>query len=600
MSNTKLLVVRYLSIRKGVIVTPSLKYIVSLLKKYMNPYLPQVMLLAVLLLILSGIDILNPQIIRYYIEAVNEPVLNTRLILIASIVYIIVNLIHRVLFVIIRWISQNLAWSTTNDLRIDLTRHCINLDMKFHNQRKTGEMIERIDGDASTLSEFFSTFIIHFLGSFLLLAGILIAVFIESWIYGLIFLGFTIIALIALYLVRKVASPLWKKVRESTTALFGVIEENISGFEDIRANGADEFLMRRFHESAQTDFRNKSKAMIVSRVYYAVNILMGALLNIGILVASYFLADRLGIDGGVLFLLLSYGNNILRPLRLILWQLEQMQNSLANIDRIKEWFDIKSEITDEGNLLFPDEDINLEFDTLDFGYSEELFLKNINFNIEPGKKLGLVGRTGSGKTTIARLIFRLYDPNNGKIKINGLNSKKFPLSELRKNVAYVTQEVELFKASIKDNITFFDYDMTDEQVLRVLEDLGLKKWYDQLPKGLETVIFSEDLGLSAGEEQLLALTRAFLKNPKLVILDEASSRLDPATEKQVDLALEKLLEGRSAIIIAHRLATLQKVDDILILEKGEIVEYGSRAELVKNPNSHFSKLLQQGIQEVLT
>ncbi len=600
MSNTKLLVVRYLSIRKGVIVTPSLKYTVSLLKKYMNPYLPQVMLLAVLLLILSGIDILNPQIIRYYIEAVNEPVLNTRLILIASIVYIIVNLIHRVLFVIIRWISQNLAWSTTNDLRIDLTRHCINLDMKFHNQRKTGEMIERIDGDASTLSEFFSTFIIHFLGSFLLLAGILIAVFIESWIYGLIFLGFTIIALVALYLVRKVASPLWKKVRESTTALFGVIEENISGFEDIRANGADEFLMRRFHESAQTDFRNKSKAMIVSRVYYAVNILMGALLNIGILVASYFLADRLGIDGGVLFLLLSYGNNILRPLRLILWQLEQMQNSLANIDRIKEWFDIKSEITDEGNLLFPDEDINLEFDTLDFGYSEELVLKNINFNIEPGKKLGLVGRTGSGKTTIARLIFRLYDPNNGKIKINGLNSKKFPLSELRKNVAYVTQEVELFKASIKDNITFFDYDMTDEQVLRVLEDLGLKKWYDQLPKGLETVIFSEDLGLSAGEEQLLALTRAFLKNPKLVILDEASSRLDPATEKQVDLALEKLLEGRSAIIIAHRLATLQKVDDILILEKGEIVEYGSRAELVKNPNSHFSKLLQQGIQEVLT
>ena len=260
----------------------------------------------------------------------------------------------------------------------------------------------------------------------------------------------------------------------------------------------------------------------------------------------------------------------------------------------------ESEIIDEGNLLFPDEDIKLEFDALDFGYSEELVLKNINFNVEPGKKLGLVGRTGSGKTTIARLIFRLYDPNNGKIKINGLNSKKFPLRELRHNIAYVTQEFELFKASIKDNITFFDYDMTDEQVLQVINDLGLKKWYDQLPKGLESIVFSEDLGLSAGEEQLLALTRAFLKNPKLVILDEASSRLDPATERQVDTALEKLLEGRSAIIIAHRLATLQKVDDILILEKGEIVEYGSREELVKDPNSHFSKLLQQGIQEVLT
>ena len=228
-----------------------------------------------------------------------------------------------------------------------------------------------------------------------------------------------------------------------------------------------------------------------------------------------------------------------------------------------------------------------------------MVLQNISFNLEPGKKLGLVGHTGSGKTTIARLIFRLHDPINGKIKFNEYDSREFPLKNLRKNIAYVTQDVELFKASIKDNITFFDKEISDETILKVFQELGLMEWYNKLPNGLDTLIFSEELGLSAGEEQLLALTRAFLKNPKLVILDEASSRLDPATERHVDHALEKLLDNRSAIIIAHRLATLDKVDDILLLKKGEIIEYGSREELVKNPNSQFSILLQKGIEEVL-
>ncbi|MHA1531817.1 MAG: ATP-binding cassette domain-containing protein, partial [Candidatus Heimdallarchaeota archaeon] len=216
------------------------------------------------------------------------------------------------------------------------------------------------------------------------------------------------------------------------------------------------------------------------------------------------------------------------------------------------------------------------------------------------RKMGLVGQTGSGKTTLARLIFRLYDPKSGKIRVNGINTKNFPLKELRSNIAYVTQDVELFKASIRDNVTFFDKEIPEEIILEIFKDIGLEEWYNHLPNGLETIIKSEECGLSAGEEQLLALTRAFLKNPKIVILDEASSRLDPATERQIEIALEKLLQGRSAIIIAHRLTTLYKVDDILILSDGEMMEYGSREDLAKNPNSEFSQLLQKGIEEVLT
>ncbi|MCK5298055.1 MAG: ABC transporter ATP-binding protein [Candidatus Heimdallarchaeota archaeon] len=582
------------------VMSPSLKYTISLLRKYLKPYIGQVVILGFLLVLYNGIQIANPQIIRIYIDAVFAETLDTKAIMYASLMYIGFSLVHRGIYIVVRYLSQNLAWATTNDLRVDLTNHCMNLDMTFHNQYKTGEMIERIDGDSSSLSEFFSTFSIYFFGSLILLIGVLTAVFIEKWVYGVFFLGFAFLALIAFYFVRNVSSPLWKKARESTTALFGHIEESVSGLEDIKGNGADEFLMKRFHEVSQTDFKNKNKAMIVSRTYYAINVTMRAILNIGILVVSYYLAAFLDTSPGVIYLLLTYGTNLLWPLRLLLWQIEQLQNSLANIERINEFFQIETKIIDDGETVFPEGKVSLAFDNLDFGYSENLVLKDISFNLEPGRKIGLVGQTGSGKTTLARLVFRLYDPKSGKIRVNGINTRNFPLKELRSNVAYVTQDVELFKASIRDNVTFFDKEIPEEVILDIFKDIGLEKWYNDLPNGLETIILSDECGLSAGEEQLLALTRAFLKNPKIVVLDEASSRLDPATERQIEIALEKLLHGRSAIIIAHRLTTLHKVDDVLILSDGEILEYGTREELAKNPKSEFSQLLQKGIEEVLT
>ena len=579
---------------------PKLKEITALLKKYLRPYTRQVLVLTIILVAYNGLQVAFPQILKIYVEAVNAPTLDKNLILTSALVYVGLSIVFRGLFILLRWLSEELAWATTNDLRVDLTRHCISLDMSFHNHKKTGEMIERIDGDASTLSEFFSTFIIYFLGSFLLLTGILIAVYVEGWVYGLLFTGFAVIALIGFYFVRKVASPLWKRVRESTTQLFGNIEENISGLEDVRANGADLFIMKRFHVISQTNFKDKNKAMIFSRVYYIMNVLLWAMINLGILVLSYYLWDDLNMSVGTLYMLLTYGANLLWPLRLILWQLEQMQNSFANVERINEFYALKSKVKDDGEELLPEVEINLAFNKLDFGYSDEEFvLKNISFSLDNGRTLGLIGRTGSGKTTVARLIFRLYDPQNGSIEFNGINSKVYDLRNLRNNIAYVTQEVELFKASIKDNVTFFDKSIPDEKVIKTINQVGLGNWFEQLPHGLGTEIFSEDCGLSAGEEQLLALTRAFLKEPKIVILDEASSRLDPATEQQIDVALDKLIKGRSAIIIAHRLATLHKVDDILMLKDGEVVEYGSRIELAKDPNSKFSRLLKKGIEEVL-
>ncbi|MHA1188026.1 MAG: ABC transporter ATP-binding protein [Candidatus Heimdallarchaeota archaeon] len=581
--------------------SPTLKYTLSLLKKYLKSYKMLGFVVAFLLITFNVIQIFNPQIIRLYLNQVGADTLNTNALIWTSILYIGMNLIFRVVYVVLNWVSQELAWSTTNDLRVDLTRHCINLDMTFHNQHKTGEMIERIDGDASNLSAFFGEFIIQFISNFLLLTGVLIAVFIEGWVFGLSFLGFILLSALALYLVRKITVPLWKKVRVSTTALYGNIEESLSGFEDIQGCGADSYIMKKYHDVAQTDFKNKNKAMIVSRIFVITSILLGGVLNVGLLALSFFLQNIIPVNAGLIYLLLAYAANILLPIQSILYQTGRLQNSLANIDRIKEWFDIESKIKDNGKLVFPKENVQLVFDDLDFGYNEdELVLKNISFELEPGKKIGIVGRTGSGKTTLARLIFRLYDPQFGSIKINGQKNSQYPLKDLRKNIAYVTQDVELFNASIKDNITFFDSRYSDKEIIDVIRKLGLEDWFNKLPNGLETEVYSEELGLSAGEEQLLALTRAFLKDPKIVILDEASSRLDPATEKITERALNNLLKNRSTIIIAHRLSTLENVDKILILENGEITEFGSRSKLVDDPESQFSQLLQYGIMEVLS
>jgi len=226
-------------------------------------------------------------------------------------------------------------------------------------------------------------------------------------------------------------------------------------------------------------------------------------------------------------------------------------------------------------------------------------LDSVSFDLAPGKALGLLGRTGSGKTTLTRLLFRLYDPVVGAITLGGVDIRDVSLNDLRGRVGLVTQDVQLFQASVRDNLTFFSRRIPDERILAVLKELGLWHWYESLPAGLDTVLDAGGKGLSAGEAQLLAFARVFLKNPGLVILDEASSRLDLATEQILERAIGCLLEGRTAIIIAHRLTTVQRADEIMVLEGGRVCEHGDRHTLVSDPASRFYRLLQTGLGEVL-
>jgi ATP-binding cassette subfamily B protein len=228
-----------------------------------------------------------------------------------------------------------------------------------------------------------------------------------------------------------------------------------------------------------------------------------------------------------------------------------------------------------------------------------LVLKDLTLQLAPGRVLGLLGRTGSGKTTLTRLVFRLYEPSTGQILLGGQDVRAPTLRALRQRVAMVTQDVQLFQASVRDNLTFFDRRISDERIRQVIGELELADWYQSLPDGLDTRLEAGGRGLSAGEGQLLAFTRVFLRDPGLVILDEASSRLDPATETRIERAVDRLLEDRTAIIVAHRLGTVQRADEIMILQDGQVIEHGDRVALTTDPDSRFYSLLQTGLEEVL-
>jgi ATP-binding cassette subfamily B protein len=248
-------------------------------------------------------------------------------------------------------------------------------------------------------------------------------------------------------------------------------------------------------------------------------------------------------------------------------------------------------------VSLPDEALAVELDAVTFAYDGDDVLHDVSFAVQPGRVLGVVGRTGSGKTTIARLVCRLYDAADGVVRVGGQDVRGVRLDELRHRIALVTQDVHLFAGTLRDNVRLFDPDIDDVLITDVFHTLGLRSWLEELPDGLDTELGPTARGLSAGEAQLVALARAFLGQPGVVVLDEASSRLDPHTEELLEHAVDRLLAGRTGIVIAHRLRTIERVDDVLVLERGRVVEHGPRASLAADRTSRFAALLRTGLAD---
>jgi ATP-binding cassette subfamily B protein len=579
-------------------VSISLKQYWDLLARYIHPQRGRFNLLAVLMLGGIVLQVINPQIMRGFIDDALGGAAMQKLLL-SGVVFIGIALAQQALTVTVTYLGENVAWTATNALRAELADHCLNLDMSFHNSHTPGELIERIDGDVAELANFFSQFVVILLGNLLLLVGIIAALFREDWRAGLAFAVFSLAAVLVLNRVRDLAMKHENDRRQAEAEIFGFIEEQLNGTEDIRSSGSVDFSLRELFRFQANFLKHNRKAQFKEWIQETIMVTLLTLANLMAIGTGYWLFTGGAITIGTVYLLIHYVNMIEAPIWTLTHEVKSFQTIGACVERLSQLRKLQSAIVG-GDKLLPDGALGLSFEGVSFAYeSDDPVLNDLTFKLQPGKVLGLLGRTGSGKTTLTRLVFRLYDPTSGRIMLDGANLREAGVQALRRRVAIVTQDVQLFRASVRDNLTFFDTSITDAQIESVIAELGLGDWFGSLPKGLDTPLETGGHSLSAGEAQLLAFTRIFLRDPGLVILDEASSRLDPATEQHIERAIDRLLRDRTAIIIAHRLGTVHRADDILILEDGRVGEYGDREQLARDPDSRFYSLLQTGLEEVL-
>jgi ABC-type multidrug transport system fused ATPase/permease subunit len=578
--------------------TPSFKSYGDLLRTYLRPQWPRVLALALLLAGSITLQLVGPQILRYFIDAVRSGATLQSLTAI-GIGYLSLAVMTQVMSVAETYVAENVGWTAANRLRADLALHCLLLDPAFHNAHTPGDLIERVDGDVATLGNFFSRFVVYVLGNVLLLAGVLALLFRIHWQVGAAMAAFVVAGLVFVNRMRNVAVPYWAAARQASADVFGYLEERMGGVEDIRSSGATANAMRGFYAVSRDHLRKERRAAFMGVIASQTWVFLALGTAISLTVAGR-LYQAGAITIGTAYLIFNYSEMLGRPIDQLMRQIQDLQQAGASIGRIQNIFNTQSAIHDGFGGRLHEGALPVNVQSVSFGYdNEEPILKDLDFSLPAGKALGVLGRTGSGKTTLARLLFRLYDPTCGAIRLGGVDPRDVPVEELRARVGIVTQDIQLFHATLRDNLTFFDRGVSDERLWETLEELGLDAWCRALPQGLDTKLAPGGGGVSAGEAQLLAFARVFLKDPGLVILDEASSRLDPATERRLEQAVDRLLRGRTGIVIAHRLQTVERVDTILILDQGRIAEFGPREELANDPRSRFARLLKTGLEEAL-
>lgn len=581
-----------------------LRAFLDLLRRYLMPQRRRVAWLSVLMAAQIVLQIYNPQVLRTFIDLAVAGAGRTALLSTAGL-FVVLSICQQIAAASARYTGESVGWSATNMLRNDLAAHCLHLDMAFHKEHSPGQLIERVDGDVDILSSFFSRFVVGMFSNLVLLLGILAALFWEDWRVGIGLSAFVATTMGVLAAVRQLAVPHWEAVRGYSARFFGFLTEQLSGTEDVRGSGAEGYVLHRLHELFRQWLPLHRRAEIAGYSMWISSLIVIAAGNAVAFSISLSLWNRGVLTIGTVYLIYHYTQMLRRPMEQIRTQLQEMQRAAAGIGRVRKLLATETSIIDGAGTAIPSGALAVSFDGVDFAYDDgdgnahESVLSAIEFDLPPGEVLGLLGRTGSGKTTLARLLLRLYDPRSGQIKLGGVPLTDARIGDLRNRVGLVTQDVQLFAGTVRDNLTFFDQAVNDDTLRTAIGELGLSEWLAGLPNGLDTVLAAGGRGLSAGEAQLLAFARLLLRQPGLVVLDEASSRLDPATEDLLERAVGRLLSGRTAIIIAHRLSTVERADRVMILDHGRVVEYGRRAELAADQSSRFARLLRTGLEDVL-
>jgi len=555
-----------------------LKLILRHTKQYILPFL----LVCIVLLIATVIgNSLLPQLLKRAID-INMANHDLNGLTQTTIIFVILAVIYVILSYIRLFFTGKLGQKVLFDIRKELFNKIQTLPSKFFSDNQSGDIIQRLTGNVDALNSFFSEGIIRFLDISFSILVIVISIFYQSTIIGAIAIGGTIL-MIAYVIIqgRVMEKPLSESLKKEGS-MSANVQESLDGFVAIQSTNQQENWIKNFKKKADSYYQTMKRVSLLSAISKAVVTGLNIALVACLLVTLLNLYKNKIITIGTIILILAYTQNLIGEVSGIsdIWR--NIKTGIAASERLSDVLELKSDISNSTEIYSPKEiHGNVEFVDVDFSYvKDEKVLSDINFKVAAGQKVAIVGPTGAGKTTFVNLIARLYDADSGHIYIDGRDIKGWDLDTLRKNIGYLIQDTFLFEDTILNNLKYNNPKVTEKDAIKVFKDLGADSFINALPKGIETEIGSESNQISAGQRQIIALTRILLRNPKILILDEATARVDTKSEKILKIAIDKASQGKTTFIIAHRLSTIFNADQIILISKNTILEQGTHKELL--------------------
>ena len=555
--------------------------------KFAKPYKSHFFVAAIAAILLSVLGPMRPLIINHaidnYIVIPNkEGLIKITQILISLLV--LEGVIQFFYIYLSTWLGQHVI----KDLRSKIFKHILSLKMKYFDNTPIGTLVTRTVSDIETIADIFSQGLLVIIAELLKLIVIIILMFYTDWRLTIIALLTIPVLLVATAWFKNNIKRTFQDVRTQIANLNTFVQEHIVGINIVQIFNRENAEYQKFFDINTKHRDSNIKGIFYYAVFFPVVEVLSSV-SIGLIVwyGGQAILDGKNITVGELIAFILFIHMMFRPIRQLADRFNILQMGIVGCERVFKVLDTDEKILDNGALNIENTKGSIAFKKVNFCYKkDESVLKNLSFEIEAGKMLALVGRTGAGKTSIVSVLNRFYEIDSGNITIDGININEISLQSLRKNIALVQQEVFLFSDSILNNITLFDATISKEKVIAAAKEIGVDEFINSLPGDYDFVVAERGVTLSSGQRQLIAFLRVYVRNPKILILDEATASIDTATEELLQLALEKLATNRTTIVIAHRLSTIVNADKILHLENGSVLESGTHNQLLKNKGSY--------------
>lgn len=548
---------------------------------FLGPYKLRFWGLVCMILLVACLGPLNPLLIRYtidnYIRVDQIENLTRMFILMISIL-----IIQTIFNFFTSFIAGILGQQVIKDIRVKLYNKLVHLKLSFFDHTPIGTLVTRTVSDIETLNEVFSQGLASIAGDLLQLIVIIAAMFYTDWRLTLIILATIPFMLLSTYIFKESIKKSFNEVRTAVSNLNAFTQEHITGMMIVQLFNSEKREYNRFKEINDKHRKANIKGIMAYSIYFPVADVISAV-AIGLIVwttSIYILNEQQ--TAGTLTAFIMFINLFFRPIRMLADRFNTLQMGIVSASRIFTLLDKEEYIQNNGKIISENFQGNIQVNNLSFAYNEpEYVVKNVSFEVKKGEKIAIVGATGAGKSSIIGLVSRMYDPQSGEILFDGLPLKEYELESVRKQLAVVLQDVFLFSNSIAYNIHLGDNRISQEAIEEAAKAVGIHRFIESLPGGYNHVVSERGASISVGQRQLISFVRALVRNPKLIILDEATSSVDSESELMITQAIQTLLKGRTAIVIAHRLSTIKNADTILVMDKGEIKERGSHDMLLE-------------------